>query len=238
MATTTPPATTGAASPARVCTADIARPRSSTSRPSPTCSNRRGIGRSSGLRTECAGLGGDGVVGVKLTVASFYGNGLEFMAIGTAVSGDGVTKHPKKPFTSDLSGQDFAKLMRAGWVPVDLVQGVGAVIRHDDWAARMQQGSWVNQEIVGSTALITAARAAARESLAKDAAKRGGHSVVAAGHRTQQVRGAMLALAKKAKTRSSTRSSGVPRSRRSTPVPPSLALRAAADVAPRQARFI
>lgn len=130
------------------------------------------------LRTECAGLGGHGVVGVKLTVASFYGNGLEFMATGTAVSGDGVTKHPKKPFTSDLSGQDFAKLMRAGWVPVDLVQGVGAVIRHNDWAARMQQGSWVNQELVGSTALITAARAAARESLAKDAAKRGGHSVV------------------------------------------------------------
>jgi len=130
------------------------------------------------LRTECAGLGGHGVVGVTLTVRPFYENGLEFMAIGTAVAGDGVTTHPKKPFTSDLSGQDFAKLMRSGWVPVDLVQGVGAVIRHNDWAARMQQGSWLNQELVGSTALVTAARAAARESLAKDAAKRGGHTIV------------------------------------------------------------
>jgi uncharacterized protein YbjQ (UPF0145 family) len=130
------------------------------------------------LRTECAGLGGHGVVGVTLTVKPFYGNGLEFMAIGTAISGDGVGRHPKQPFTSDLSGQDFAKLLRSGWVPVDLVQGVGAVIRHNDWTAQMQQSSWVNQELVGSTTLITAARAAARESLAKDAAKRGGHTVV------------------------------------------------------------
>jgi uncharacterized protein YbjQ (UPF0145 family) len=129
------------------------------------------------MREECAGLGGDGVVGVRLTVKSFYGNGLEFMAIGTAVRADGP-KRPPKPFTSDLSGQDFAKLMRSGWTPVDLVQGVGAVIRHDDWAQRMQQSSWMNQEIVGSTQLVTAARASARESLAKDAAKRGGHTVV------------------------------------------------------------
>ena len=68
--------------------------------------------------------------------------------------------------------------MRSGWVPVDLVQGVGAVIRHDDWAQRMQQRSWMNQEVAGSTQLVTAARSAARESLAKDAAKRGGHTVV------------------------------------------------------------
>ena len=129
------------------------------------------------MREECAGLDGDGVVGVRLTVKSFYGNGLEFMAIGTAVRADG-DKRPKRPFTSDLSGQDFAKLMRSGWAPVDLVQGVGAVIRHDDWAQRMQQRSWSNQEMVGSTELVTAARASARESLAKDAAKRGGHTVV------------------------------------------------------------
>jgi uncharacterized protein YbjQ (UPF0145 family) len=129
------------------------------------------------MRAECAGLGGDGVVGVRLTVGPFYENGLEFLAIGTAVKADGA-KHVKNPFTSDLSGQDFAKLMRAGFVPVDLVQGVGAVIRHDDWTQRMQQQSWVNQEYVGSTNLVTAARAAARQSLAKDAAKRGGTNVV------------------------------------------------------------
>jgi uncharacterized protein YbjQ (UPF0145 family) len=129
------------------------------------------------MRTEASGLGGDGVVGVRLTVRSFYGNGMEFMAIGTAVRADG-SKRPKKPFTSDLSGQDFAKLIRAGWVPIDLVQGVGAVMRHDDWTVRMQSSSWSNQELVGSTQLVTAARQAARESMAADAAKRGAHTVV------------------------------------------------------------
>ena len=44
------------------------------------------------MRVECEGLGGDGVVGVRLTVASFYGNGLEFMAIGTAVRADGAKR--------------------------------------------------------------------------------------------------------------------------------------------------
>ena len=129
------------------------------------------------MRTECLGFGGDGVVGVNLTVRPFYGNGLEFMAIGTAVRADGNV-HPKHTFTSDLSGQDFAKLIRAGFVPVDLVQGVGAVIRHDDWTQAMQQRSWMNQELTGSTNLVSAARAAARESLARDTAKRGGTSVV------------------------------------------------------------
>jgi uncharacterized protein YbjQ (UPF0145 family) len=129
------------------------------------------------MRTECDGLGGDGVVGVRLTVRNFYGNGLEFMAVGTAVRADGAQR-PRKPFTSDLSGQDFAKLLRGGWVPVDLVLGIGAVIRHDDFGQAMQMRSWQNTELYGMTNLVNAARASAREELAKDAAKRGGHTVV------------------------------------------------------------
>jgi uncharacterized protein YbjQ (UPF0145 family) len=129
------------------------------------------------MRQECAGLGGDGVVGVNLTVSSFYGNGLEFLAMGTAVHADGGSR-PPEPFTSDLSGQDFAKLLRAGWVPVALVQGVGAVIRHDDWGQRVQQSSWNNQEITGLTQLVQAARERARETLAADASRAGGHTVI------------------------------------------------------------
>jgi len=129
------------------------------------------------MRAECAGLGGDGIVGVRLTLRNFYGNGVEFGAIGTAVRADGPVR-PAQPFTSDLSGQDFAKLIRAGWVPVDLVMGVGAVIRHDDWTQAVQMGTWRNNEVSGLTQLVNTARAAARESLAKDAARRGGHSVV------------------------------------------------------------
>jgi uncharacterized protein YbjQ (UPF0145 family) len=129
------------------------------------------------LRAECEGLGGDGVVGVRLLVESFYGNGLEFMAVGTAVRADSAVR-PRRPFTSDLSGQDFAKLLRGGWVPVGLAMGVGAVVRHDDWALAMQQTSWSNQEVAGSTELVAAARHQARDALLADARAQGGQTVV------------------------------------------------------------
>ena len=129
------------------------------------------------LRQECAGLGGDGVVGVQLTVESFYGNGLEFMATGTAVRAL-TDQRPGRPFTSDLTGQDFATLIRGGWLPVALVMGVGVALRHDDWLQLSQQSSWYNQELVGSTHLVHAARLAARASLDADVRRHGGQGVV------------------------------------------------------------
>src|SRR6185312_1148841 len=50
----------------------------------------------------------------------------EFVAIGTAVHapGGGQWRAPNnKPFTSDLSGQDFWTLIRAGYRPVGFVMG-------------------------------------------------------------------------------------------------------------------
>ena len=129
------------------------------------------------MRQECAGLGGDGVVGVHLTMSRFVGDGLEFTAIGTAVRAGGETRAPQ-PFTSDLSGQDFAKLVRAGWFPVALVMGVGLGLRHDDWQLLSQQSSWSNQELTGLTQLVHVARASARASLDADARRHGAHSVV------------------------------------------------------------
>ena len=81
---------------------------------------------------ECAGLGGDGVVAVQLTITPFPAGGLEFQAIGTAVRADGNV-HPKQPFPSDLSGQDFAQADHCGLG----AGGAGArhrgAIRHDDY---------------------------------------------------------------------------------------------------------
>ncbi len=129
------------------------------------------------MRQECGQLGGDGVVGVRLAVLPFHDMGLEFLAIGTAVRADGTTR-PKRPFTSDLSGQDFAKLLRAGWVPVGLVQGVGAMLRHRDAYQFAQASSWYNQELAGPTRLVQAAREAARDDLTTDARRAGGDTVV------------------------------------------------------------
>ncbi|HET7013115.1 MAG TPA: heavy metal-binding domain-containing protein [Streptosporangiaceae bacterium] len=80
---------------------------------------RRAIGR---MSAECAALGGHGVVGVSLGIGPFPGGAVEFKAIGTAVRAPGGPRLPA-PFTSDVSGQEFAKLIMAGAVPVSLPTG-------------------------------------------------------------------------------------------------------------------
>ena len=84
------------------------------------------------MEDECRELGGHGVVGVQLTIGAFPAGGLEFKAIGTAIRAPGAPPL-RQPFTSALSGQDFAKLILAGWVPAGLVLGISIGSRHDDW---------------------------------------------------------------------------------------------------------
>ncbi|HEV7213892.1 MAG TPA: heavy metal-binding domain-containing protein, partial [Chloroflexota bacterium] len=81
------------------------------------------------MEEEAAALGGDGIVGVRLEVNhKEWGNHVaEFVAIGTAVvhRNDPRRFHNKagKPFTSDLSGQDFYVLLRSGYRPLGMVMG-------------------------------------------------------------------------------------------------------------------
>jgi uncharacterized protein YbjQ (UPF0145 family) len=80
------------------------------------------------MEEEADALGADGIVGVRLTVnLHAWGEHIaEFMAIGTAVrhKGGGDWKAPNgKPFQSDLSGQDFWTLIRAGYRPLGFVMG-------------------------------------------------------------------------------------------------------------------
>jgi uncharacterized protein YbjQ (UPF0145 family) len=80
------------------------------------------------MEEEADALGADGIVGVRLDVGRYeWGEHLaEFIAIGTAVrSRDGRSHRTVqgKPFTSDLSGQDFYTLIQAGYMPVGLVMG-------------------------------------------------------------------------------------------------------------------
>ncbi|HEY7780346.1 MAG TPA: heavy metal-binding domain-containing protein [Ktedonobacterales bacterium] len=82
------------------------------------------------MEAEATALGADGVIGVRLTVGQYdWGPDLqEFIAVGTAVR----ARDPQavnyrtaqgKPFTSDLSGQDFRTLLHAGYRPVGMVMG-------------------------------------------------------------------------------------------------------------------
>jgi uncharacterized protein YbjQ (UPF0145 family) len=143
------------------------------------------------MTTECAELGGHGVVGVRLTIGSFPAGGLEFKAIGTAIRAPGVppvsywnrkpTGEHREPFTSDLSGQDFAKLIMKGWVPAGLALGISIGSRHDDWVT-VGQTRWGsgNAEVVGYTELVNDARHDSRQQLEKDVRRLGGEGVVIA----------------------------------------------------------
>jgi uncharacterized protein YbjQ (UPF0145 family) len=84
------------------------------------------------MQAEASAMGAHGIVGVRLTVEprAFGEDVAEFLAVGTAVKADnpppggGQWRNAKgKPFTSDLSGQDFWTLIRAGYAPLGMVMG-------------------------------------------------------------------------------------------------------------------
>src|SRR6202522_2280212 len=86
------------------------------------------------MEAEADALKADGIVGVRLEVEmkEFGADIAEFIAVGTAVGaepgagGGGVTDwHNNRgmPFTSDLSGQDFWTLIRAGYAPLGMTMG-------------------------------------------------------------------------------------------------------------------
>ena len=132
------------------------------------------------MSAECAGLGGQGVVGVRLTVGASPTGGQEFKVIGTAVRAPG-TRRLQRPFTCDLSGQDFTKLIAAGWVPVGLVFGISVGVRHDDRLTRGQTWwSAGNAEVLGYTELVNAVRHDARSQLHREVQRLGAEGVVIA----------------------------------------------------------
>ena len=135
------------------------------------------------MAAECTTLGGHGVVGVKLTIGEFPVTAagvecLEFTAIGTAVRAPG-TASPPRPFTSGLSGQDFARLITAGWVPVSLVMGISAAGKPDDPVTLSQRlPRAANGEIGAWTYLVNRTRHDARVRLREEVARLGASGVV------------------------------------------------------------
>jgi uncharacterized protein YbjQ (UPF0145 family) len=133
------------------------------------------------MATECAELGGHGVVGIRLTRGSFPLGGPQFTAIGTAVRARGARPGQPVPFTAEVSGQDFAKLIMAGWVPVGLVLGTSIGSRHDD-RTTTRQARWAsgNAEVAGWTDLVSQSRHDARRQLENDVRRLGADGVVIA----------------------------------------------------------
>jgi uncharacterized protein YbjQ (UPF0145 family) len=171
------------------------------------------------MTAECAELGGDGVVGLRVSRGSYLLGGQEFSAVGTAVRAHGAefrafsaavrargsesaaatgsegvaatgsegvaatvaARGEPAPFTSDLSGQDFAKLIMAGWVPAGLVLGVAIGACHDDWQTTRQTRRWSgNREVVGWTDVVNQSRRDARDRLDLDVQRLGAEGAVVA----------------------------------------------------------
>ena len=132
------------------------------------------------MTAECAALGGLGVIGVTLSVGPFGDDEsiLEFRAFGTAVRAPGV-KSRAQPFASDLSGQDFTKLVAHGYVPVGLALGVAVGYRHDDWLTKGQTRFTAgNVEVAGYSELVRQMRTDARNELELDLVRMGAEGVV------------------------------------------------------------
>jgi len=132
------------------------------------------------MTAECTALGALGVIGVRLEVGPFGDDEsiLEFRALGTAVRAPGVVSRAQ-PFASDLSGQDFTKLVGHGWMPVGLALGVAVGYRHDDWLTKGQTRLTAgNVEVEGYTYLVRQMRTDARNELELDLVRMGADGVV------------------------------------------------------------
>jgi uncharacterized protein YbjQ (UPF0145 family) len=136
--------------------------------------------------TEAAALGADGVVGVRLTDGHMDATKREFVALGTAVRSRG-RQRPARPFTTDLGGQDVAKLLAAGWVPAGIAYGISVAVRHDDWRTQSQISAFSgNVEVAGYTELMTHVSADARRDFARQAAGMGGDAALMSGMRRHE----------------------------------------------------
>ncbi|MCL6594954.1 MAG: heavy metal-binding domain-containing protein [Firmicutes bacterium] len=135
------------------------------------------------MEEEADALGADGVVGVRLVVNRYdWGADLaEFLAIGTAVRHAGGTSHRThdgRPFTSDLSGQDFWTLLRAGYRPVGLVMGNCVYHVAHQTVAQFLRTVGQNQEMLNFTQAMYDARELAMERMQAEAAERKAEGIV------------------------------------------------------------
>ena len=133
------------------------------------------------MEAEAAALEADGVVGVNLDIRFMnWGDAVgEFTAVGTAVRSrnGGTWRQPNGlPFTSDLSGQAFWKLVRTGYRPLGLV--LGNCVYHVGRQKMGMFGGWKNKEMDVYTQCLYEARELAMSRMQAEAEQLGAQVVV------------------------------------------------------------
>jgi uncharacterized protein YbjQ (UPF0145 family) len=134
------------------------------------------------MRHQAEQVGAEGVVGVRLDVDHHTWRGghtiVRIVALGTAIATDREhapthfanapsLKVHGKPFTSDLSGQDFVMLLRAGYRPVTLALG-NCTYEINPQALQNYSLSWRNEEMTEYTNAYMEARETAMERMVHD----------------------------------------------------------------------
>lgn len=138
------------------------------------------------MAAECADLCGHGVLGASVQVREIPADvtsagAVEFKVVGTAVRADGCAPEIR-PFACDLSGQDFAKLVMAGWVPAGIALGISVAALHDDGLAT-GPSRWgpANAEVPAYTDLMIKVRQGARSRLEQAVRTLGADGAVVSG---------------------------------------------------------
>jgi uncharacterized protein YbjQ (UPF0145 family) len=132
------------------------------------------------LTAEATALGAHGVVGVRHTLSDLQVASsapvVELKMIGTAISRPSAPPL-EQPFTSHLSGQDFAKLLDTGRVPAGLVFGAGAVRSSGGCLGMSSATTWSGSEFVQRSEAVQQAQRIAVDAL-EDQARAVGDQVI------------------------------------------------------------
>ena len=135
------------------------------------------------MEEEAEQLGADGIVGVRLTIGRYdWGESMaEFIAMGTAVKHSGGELHRApsgRPFTSDLSGQEFWTLLQTGHRPVGMVMGSCVYhVAHQSWRQSIGN-TGRNVELPNFTQALYDARELAMERMQVEAEALGAAGIV------------------------------------------------------------
>ena len=138
------------------------------------------------MEAEAHALGADGIVGVRLAVLlrEWGAHIAEFIALGTAVIGEqapptGTWRDNRgRPFTTDLSGQDFWTLLEAGYAPLGLVMGTCVYHIAHQKVGQMFRNAGQNVELPQFTQGMYDARELAMGRMQAEAQARGAEGVV------------------------------------------------------------
>jgi len=135
------------------------------------------------MEAEAEALGASGVVGVRLDIRFLqWGEHVgEFIAVGTAVrqkDGQDWRAEGGVPFTSDLSGQAFYKLLSSGYRPLGLVLGNCVYhVAHQSFGQLLRQAG-TNTEVAVFTQAMYEARELAMSRMQAEAERMKATTVV------------------------------------------------------------